>query len=123
MSSASESVSTTELPDQEIEKIYQQTWRLVHRTAYRYTYNWHDAEEVLQTIFARLMRGPLPEGILQNPRAYLYRAAVNESFHVYWRRKRQKAIPMPENFEPLEIAKYRDGSPLYERTRERLYDA
>ena|SRR5438128_6807974 len=123
MSTAPSPDATTDVPDKQIEEIFRNTWKLIHRTAYRYTSSWEDAENVLQTIFVRLMSGPLPEGVRQNPKAYLYRAAVNEALHVIQWRKRQKTKPFPEDFEPLEIAQYAKGSRLYEKAKERLYDA
>ena len=47
---------------------------MVFRTAYRITGNAADAEDVLQTVFLRLVRGN-PE--IQNPESYLRRSAVN----------------------------------------------
>jgi len=71
MSTAPSPDATTDVPDKQIEEIFRNTWKLIHRTAYRYTSSWEDAENVLQTIFVRLMSGPLPEGVRQNPKAYL----------------------------------------------------
>ena len=50
---------------------------LVYRAAYRITGNAEDAEDVLQTLFLRLLRRECPPDIESNPKAYLHRAAVN----------------------------------------------
>ena len=51
---------------------------LVFRTAYRITGNAADAEDVLQTIFLRLLRRQEQEAV-ENQEGYLRRAAVNAS--------------------------------------------
>jgi RNA polymerase sigma-70 factor (ECF subfamily) len=50
----------------------------VFRTAYRITGNAADAEDVLQTIFLRLLRRP-ERDLIENEDSYLRRAAVNAS--------------------------------------------
>jgi RNA polymerase sigma-70 factor (ECF subfamily) len=62
---------------------------LVYRTAYGVTGNHEDAEDVLQTVFLRLIRRPLPSDMRRNPKAYLYRAAVNRSVDMIRARRRQ----------------------------------
>lgn len=52
---------------------------MVFRTAYRITGNAADAEDVLQTVFLRLVRGN-PE--IENPESYLRRSAVNAALDV-----------------------------------------
>lgn len=55
---------------------------LVFRTAYRVTGNAEDAEDVLQTLFLRLLRRECPPDIALNPKAYFHRAAVNIALDV-----------------------------------------
>jgi RNA polymerase sigma-70 factor (ECF subfamily) len=62
---------------QEFEKLFTEYSQLVYRTAYGVTGNAEDAEDVLQTIFLRLVRREVPPNLKNNPKAYLYRAAVN----------------------------------------------
>ena len=64
---------------QEFEDLFNEHAQLVYRTAYGVTGRHEDAEDVLQTIFLRLMRRDLPSDLVRNPKAYLYRAAVNLS--------------------------------------------
>ena len=61
---------------------------LVYRTAFRITGNAEDAEDVLQTLFVRLLRRDVLPEIDRNPRAYLHRAAVNIALDVIQSRKR-----------------------------------
>jgi RNA polymerase sigma-70 factor (ECF subfamily) len=74
---------------QEFEQIFREHSQLVYRTAFGVTGNAEDAEDVLQTIFMRLMRHGMPPNLQNNPKAYLYRAAVNVSLSTIrsrWRR-------------------------------------
>src|SRR5688572_25654910 len=75
------------LPE-EFEQIFHEHRRLVYRTAYRVTGSAEDAEDVLQTVFLRLLRCASLDGYRENPKAYLYRAAVNLSLDVVRRRRR-----------------------------------
>ena len=60
---------------QEFEDLFNEHAQLVYRTAYGVTGRHEDAEDVLQTIFLRLMRRDLPPDLVRNPKGYLYRAA------------------------------------------------
>jgi len=62
---------------QDFERMFQENHDLVYRAAYRITGNAEDAEDVLQTLFLRLLRRECPPDIQDNPKAYLHRAAVN----------------------------------------------
>ena len=52
------------------------------RTAYRITGNAADAEDVLQTVFLRLLRRDRSAAALENQESYLRRAAVNVAIDV-----------------------------------------
>src|SRR5262245_13226568 len=75
---------------------------MVYRTAFRITGNASDAEDVLQTLFLRLVRREwAPDGRYGWP-AYLHRAAVNISLDVVRGRSRQVPLDgmetvLPEN--------------------------
>ena len=71
----------------EFEALFREHHELVYRTAYTVTGNRSDAEDVLQTIFLRLLRG-LPPDFDRNPKGYLYRAAINLSLNMLRSRKR-----------------------------------
>jgi RNA polymerase sigma-70 factor (ECF subfamily) len=69
------------LPE-EFERIFREHSKFIYRTAYRVTGNSEDAEDVLQNLFVQLIRRDLPAEFESNPKAYLYRAAVNLSLNV-----------------------------------------
>src|SRR5262245_43207027 len=62
---------------------------LVYRTACVITRSPEDAEDVLQTIFLRLMRRLVPPDIHKNPKGYFYKAAVNHSLDMLRARRRE----------------------------------
>ena len=68
--------------------MFQDNHDLVYRAAYRITGNAEDAEDVLQTLFLRLLRRECPPDIEANPKAYLHRAAVNIALDVVKLRNR-----------------------------------
>src|SRR6516225_5781416 len=67
--------------DQELEGIFRDHYQMTYRTAYGVTGNAEDAEDVAQTIFLRLLRREFSPDLKKNPKAYLYRAAVNLSLN------------------------------------------
>jgi RNA polymerase sigma-70 factor, ECF subfamily len=79
----------------ELERIFADHKELVFRAAYRVTGNSSDAEDVLQTVFLRLLR------LEQRPeihflRAYLHRAAVNASLDLLRARKDSQNLPLED---------------------------
>lgn len=80
-------VSGTRL-GQEFEGLFHEHYPLVYRTAFRVTGRAEDAEDVVQTLFLRLVRSGLPPGFSENPKGYLYRAAVNVALNVVRSRRR-----------------------------------
>lgn len=85
-----ETLKTQSLPA-EFEALFRDHYDFVHRTAYRVTGNFADAEDVIQTLFLRLCRRDLPAEIATNPRGYLYRAAMNIALDVIRTRRRHPA--------------------------------
>ncbi len=71
--------------------VFEQHHGLVFRTAYRITGNAADAEDVLQTIFLRLLRQEQTE--MRQPESYLRRAAINASLDMIRDRSDQAAMP------------------------------
>lgn len=67
--------------------------RDVFRTAHRITGSVQDAEDVLQTVFLRLMRGA-DAAELDNPAAYLHRSAVNAALDLLRQRRRRAAVSL-----------------------------
>lgn len=66
----------------------------IFRVAYRITGSQCDAEDVLQTIFVRLTPGWAGRDLSPNPRAFLYRAAINASLDIVRLRKRTNSVSL-----------------------------
>src|SRR6185503_15470319 len=77
---------------EELDQIFREHHQLVYRTAYGVTGSREDAQDVLQTIFLRLLRREFPPDLKRNPKAYLYRAAVNVSLNTVRARQRRAAL-------------------------------
>jgi RNA polymerase sigma-70 factor (ECF subfamily) len=93
MSTLSVSDTTNEGAGQEqvhdLEAIFRAHYRLTYRTAYAVTGSAEDAEDVVQTIFLRLLRREFAPDLKKNAGAYMYRAAVNLSLNTIRAKKRQ----------------------------------
>jgi len=63
---------------------------MLYCTAYSMLGNRADAEDLLQTLFLRLIDRGLPPDIARNPKGYLYRAVVNLSLNAIRVRNRHK---------------------------------
>ena len=109
-------VTPQRLPE-EFERIYGEHSKFIYRTAYRITGNSEDAEDAMQTLFMRMLRRELPPDFNKNPRAYLYRAAVNISLNIVRDRKFCSPDPVPEDSLP------QAGSRAEEQARETLRHA
>ncbi|MEO8593279.1 MAG: sigma-70 family RNA polymerase sigma factor [Candidatus Solibacter sp.] len=89
-----------ELSAKEMELIFKEHHALVFRAAYRITANAGDAEDVLQTVFLRLLkREPGAEPIANLP-SFLHRAAVNAALDLVRSRQNIRNIPLDE-LEPV----------------------
>lgn len=75
------------LPE-DFERIFQEHHALVYRVAYRITGSAEDAEDVLQTLFLRLLRREMLPDIERNPKAYLHRAAINIALDIVKQKSR-----------------------------------
>jgi len=67
-------------------EVYERHYEVVFRAALRVTGNAADAEDVLQTVFLRLLSGNDPDVSAGRPAAYFRRAAVNASVDLLRRR-------------------------------------
>jgi RNA polymerase sigma-70 factor (ECF subfamily) len=108
-----------ETPVPDFERIYREYSPLVYRTAYGVLGNSQDAEEVLQTIFLRLIRRECPPDLQRNPKAYLYRAAVNLSLDTIEERRRHV---LNGEADRLAVQPPADDSDLDEELHKRLYE-
>src|SRR5215470_4838744 len=77
---------------EEFEKIYRAHAALVYRMAWGVLGSREDAEDVLQTIFLKLLRRELPPDLQRNPKAYLYKSAVNLSLDILKARRRRPEL-------------------------------
>ena len=83
---------------------------MVFRTAYRITGNAADAEDVLQTVFLRLLRRPSKSDAMENEESYLRRAAINASLDVIRSRQSNptvELIDVPSNRDEGEVTELR----------------
>jgi RNA polymerase sigma-70 factor (ECF subfamily) len=104
----------------EFEDLFRQHYRMVYRTAYGITGRAEDAEDVLQTVFLRLLRREDKLDLGPNPAGYLYRAAVNVSLNTVEARNRHILTADAELFESRGGAVPSD---LGQEARLRLSDA
>ena len=79
-------------PPGELETLFRNHHARVFRTAQRVTGSAADAEDVLQTVFLRLVKGQESYDLSQNPEAYLSRAAINASLDLLRSRTRAKSV-------------------------------
>jgi RNA polymerase sigma-70 factor (ECF subfamily) len=105
----------------ELEDLFREHHQLIYRTAYSVTGSRPDAEDVLQIIFLRLLRRGLPPDLENNPKGYLYRAAINLSLNTVRDRERQKLPAGSERIlAPVDLAPPRSADA---EVRRRLLDA
>ena len=83
-------------PSAEIERIFREHHGLVFRAAYRITGNASDAEDVLQTVFLRLVRRDPEADAVENVASYLHRAAVNSALDLMRSRQTARSIPLDD---------------------------
>jgi RNA polymerase sigma-70 factor, ECF subfamily len=86
----------TNQPPSELETLFQAHHGRVFRTAQRITGSAADAEDVLQTVFLRLIKGQDDYDWSRNPEAYLSRAAINASLDLLRSRTRSRAVALDD---------------------------
>jgi RNA polymerase sigma-70 factor (ECF subfamily) len=119
MSTINVSDVIVEALEQTFEEIFREHYRMAYRTAYGVVGNSEDADDVAQTIFLRLLHRELPRDLVKNPKAYLYRAAVNESLNFIRSRKRIILTGDAELFETPQPAADESAEEIHQR----LYEA
>src|ERR1051326_8224361 len=90
------------------ERIYRELAPLVYRTAWGVLGSREDAEDVLQTVFLRLLRREYPPDLQKNPKAYLYRAAVNLSLDILKARRRGPVLLFDDGEPEIGRASWRE---------------
>ena len=83
-------------PQTEVETLFRAHHDRVFRTAHRITGSPADAEDVLQTVFLRLVKGKENYDLSVNAEAYLSRAAINASLDLMRSRSRAKSVELSE---------------------------
>ena len=83
-------------PPDEVETLFREHYDHVYRAAYRVTGNAVDAEDVLQTVFLRLVRRQEKVDLSPSPGSYLHRAAVNASLDLLRSRTRSRSVSLEE---------------------------
>src|SRR5438105_2419574 len=83
-------------PPGEIEQIFRDHHGMVFRAAYRITGNSSDAEDVLQTVFLRLVRRDAGAEAVGNMAGYLHRAAVNSALDLMRSRQNARSVPLDD---------------------------
>lgn len=83
-------------PGADLEAIFAQHHGAVYRAAHRITGNPMDAEDVLQTVFMRLLRRPDALDLSQSAGSYLHRAAVNAALDLLRSRRRARAVALAD---------------------------
>jgi RNA polymerase sigma-70 factor (ECF subfamily) len=106
---------------QRFEEVFNAHSQLMYRTAYGVLGRHEDAEDVVQTIFLRLIRQEFPPDLGKNPERYLYRAAVNSSLSTIRNRRREVLVDNDRDFEtpaPNDIVNHERHRRLYEAIAE-----
>ncbi|MGC9971757.1 MAG: sigma-70 family RNA polymerase sigma factor [Bryobacteraceae bacterium] len=83
-------------PTGELERVFQAHHGRVFRAAYRITGNAGDAEDVLQTVFLKLLRQGWTTASVGCLEGYLHRAAVNGALDLMRDRATARSIPLEE---------------------------
>jgi RNA polymerase sigma-70 factor, ECF subfamily len=83
------------IPD-ELDRAFRAHHGLVFRTAYRITGNAADAEDVLQTVFLRLLGRAAGADAMENEESYLRRAAINAALDVMRSRQTDRTVELTE---------------------------
>jgi RNA polymerase sigma-70 factor (ECF subfamily) len=79
---------------QDLGALFRNHYKGMFKVAYRITGSQSDAEDALQTVFVRLTLGWTGRDLSPNPRAFLYRAAINASLDIVRRRRRVNSVPL-----------------------------
>ena len=108
---------------EDLEDAFREHSRLVYRTAYSVTASAQDAEDVVQTLFLQLLRRGLPPAFKENPKGYLYRAAINLSLNALKSRRRQATAVDPDKLEVAVNGPDERGAVAKDELQGRLIDA
>ena len=88
-----------------LETLFREHHGAVYRAAYRITGNAMDAEDVLQTVFTRLLRREEQPDLSESAGSYLHRAAVNAALDLMRKRARSRSVDLEEVGDQIEDSK------------------
>ena len=94
----------------DLESVFRRHHAMVFRAAWRVTGNAGDAEDVLQTVFLRLLKRDPEAATVGNLEGYLRRAAINAAVDLMRSRQVARAVPLEDLAPRLE-----DPSPAPDR--------
>jgi RNA polymerase sigma-70 factor (ECF subfamily) len=89
-----------ELTTADLEKAFRENHAMVFRAAYRITANANDAEDVLQTVFLRLLKRDAAAEPVANLASFLHRSAVNAALDLVRAKQNIRNIPL-DQLEPV----------------------
>lgn len=81
-------------PPEALEALFREHHGAIFRAAYRITGDAADAEDVLQTVFTRLLRREDQPDLTDSAGSYLHRAAVNAALDLIRARKRSRTVDL-----------------------------
>ena len=81
-------------PPEALESLFREHHGAIFRAAYRVTGDAADAEDVLQTVFTRLLRREEQPDLSESAGSYLHRAAVNAALDLIRARKRARTVDL-----------------------------
>lgn len=84
----------------DLERVFREHHALVFRAAYRITGNAGDAEDVLQTVFLRMVKRDPAAQPVGNVSSFLHRAAVNAALDLVRARQHVRNVPL-DTLEPV----------------------
>jgi len=84
----------------DFERMFCENYASVFRAAYRVTGNAEDAEDVLQTVFMRVLKRDPEREPVENMASFLHRSAVNAALDVVRSRQHARNVPLVD-WEPV----------------------
>ena len=100
-------------PPGALENLFRAHHERVFRTAHRITGSAADAEDVLQTVFLRLVKGQDSYDFSSHPEAYLSRAAINASLDLLRSRARSKSVGLEDVDSGVFESKFKNPEALH----------
>src|ERR1700694_2562533 len=91
---------SADLSVRDLEQIFRENHAMVFRAAYRITANANDAEDVLQTVFLRMLKRDPEAEPVGNMASFLHRSAVNAALDLVRSRQNIRHLPLDE-LEPV----------------------